>query len=99
MANARYLLDTNIVSDLVRNPQGRVAERIRVVGEENVCTSLIVSSELRFGALKKSFGSSVLPARNGTFGIGCPAAGSSGRCALCGLASGLGIRGYTHWRQ
>jgi tRNA(fMet)-specific endonuclease VapC len=54
MANARYLLDTNIVSDLVRNPQGRVAERIRVVGEENVCTSLIVSSELRFGALKKA---------------------------------------------
>jgi predicted nucleic acid-binding protein len=28
----RYLLDTNIVSDLVRNPKGRVAPRIREVG-------------------------------------------------------------------
>lgn len=29
-----YLLDTNIVSDLVRHPQGRVAQRIREVGED-----------------------------------------------------------------
>ncbi len=29
----RYLLDTNIVSDLVRNPQGKIAQRIRKVGE------------------------------------------------------------------
>lgn len=49
----RYLLDTNIVSDLVRNPQGRIAERIRQVGETQVCTSIIVSSELRYGAAKK----------------------------------------------
>lgn len=49
----RYLLDTNIASDLVRNPQGRIAERIRQVGETQVCTSIIVSSELRYGAAKK----------------------------------------------
>jgi tRNA(fMet)-specific endonuclease VapC len=49
----RYLLNTNIVSDLVRNPQGRIAERIRQVGETQVCTSIIVSSELRYGAAKK----------------------------------------------
>ena len=49
----RYLLDTNIVSDLVRRPQGRVAERIRQVGEEQVCTSVIVAAELRYGAAKK----------------------------------------------
>jgi tRNA(fMet)-specific endonuclease VapC len=49
----RYLLDTNIVSDLIRNPQGRIAERIRNVGEEKVCTSIIVAAELRFGAAKK----------------------------------------------
>jgi tRNA(fMet)-specific endonuclease VapC len=49
----RYLLDTNIVSDLVRNPQGRVAERIREVGEAQVCTSIIVAAELRYGATKK----------------------------------------------
>jgi tRNA(fMet)-specific endonuclease VapC len=49
----RYLLDTNIVSDLVRNPQGKVAERIRKVGESQVCTSIIVAAELRYGATKK----------------------------------------------
>jgi tRNA(fMet)-specific endonuclease VapC len=49
----RYLLDTNIVSDLVRNPQGRVAQRIAQVGEARVCTSIVVSAELHFGAEKK----------------------------------------------
>jgi tRNA(fMet)-specific endonuclease VapC len=48
-----YLLDTNIVSDLVRRPQGTVAQRIREVGEANVCTSIIVAAELRYGAAKK----------------------------------------------
>ena len=49
----RYLLDTNIVSDLVRNPQGRVTQCIREVGETQVCTSVIVAAELRYGAAKK----------------------------------------------
>jgi tRNA(fMet)-specific endonuclease VapC len=49
----RYLLDTNIVSDLIRNPQGRIAEQIRKVGETQVCTSIIVAAELRYGAAKK----------------------------------------------
>ena len=50
----RYLLDTNIVSELVRNPQGKVAERIFKVGEEQVCTSIIVAAELRYGATRKN---------------------------------------------
>jgi tRNA(fMet)-specific endonuclease VapC len=50
----RYLLDTNIVSDLVRNPQGEVARHVRAVGERQVCTSIIVAAELRYGAAKKS---------------------------------------------
>jgi len=49
----RYLLDTNIIADLVRNPQGRVAARIRTVGEAEICTSIIVAAELRYGAAKK----------------------------------------------
>lgn len=49
----RYLLDTNVVSDLVRNPQGKVAQHIRKVGEALVCTSIIVAAELRYGAAKK----------------------------------------------
>jgi len=47
-----YLLDTNILSDLIRHPQGRVASHIAVVGEGTICTSIIVASELRFGASK-----------------------------------------------
>ena len=49
----RFLLDTNILSDLVRNPQGRIAERIAQVGDDAICTSIIVAAELRFGAAKK----------------------------------------------
>jgi tRNA(fMet)-specific endonuclease VapC len=49
----RYLLDTNIVSDLIRHPHGRIAEQIREVGEEQICTSIIVAAELRYGASKK----------------------------------------------
>lgn len=49
----RYLLDTNIVSDLVRNPQGKVARHVVTVGEMNVCISIIVAAELRYGANKK----------------------------------------------
>jgi len=48
-----YLLDTNILSDLIRNPQGQIANKIAEVGEKNVCTSIIVASELRFGVEKK----------------------------------------------
>lgn len=48
----RYLLDTNILSDLIRNPQGRAAKRIAKVGEDNVCTSIIVAAELRYGCAK-----------------------------------------------
>lgn len=49
-----YLLDTNIVSDLVRNPRGRAAKRVRQVGETNVCTSIIVACEARFGTAKRN---------------------------------------------
>lgn len=48
----QYLLDTNILSDLVRHPQGRVFQRIAAVGEDSVCTSIIMACELRFGAAK-----------------------------------------------
>ena len=50
----RYLLDTNIVSNLVRDPHGRVADRIKAIGEQNICTSIIVSAELRYGTSKKA---------------------------------------------
>ena len=48
----RYMLDTNIVSDLIRNPQGSAARRIAKAGEDNICTSIIVAAELRYGCAK-----------------------------------------------
>lgn len=57
----RYLLDTNIVSDLMRHPQGDVAKRIARVGEDSICTSIVVACELRYGAAKK--GSAALTER------------------------------------
>ena len=48
----RYLLDTNIISDLIKNPQGRAAKRIAKVGEDAICTSIIVAAELRYGCAK-----------------------------------------------
>jgi tRNA(fMet)-specific endonuclease VapC len=48
-----YLLDTNIVSDLIHRPQGKVTKAIARVGEDNIATSVIVACELRYGAAKK----------------------------------------------
>lgn len=53
MDNYRYLLDTNIVSELIKNPRGLVAEKMLASGQEKYCcTSIIVACELRYGAKK-----------------------------------------------
>ncbi|MCF6364381.1 MAG: type II toxin-antitoxin system VapC family toxin [Gammaproteobacteria bacterium] len=49
-----YLLGTNILSDLVRHPQGTAATRIAKAGEDSVCTSIIAAAELRYGAAKSN---------------------------------------------
>jgi tRNA(fMet)-specific endonuclease VapC len=46
------MLDTNIISNLIRNPQGKAAKRIAKAGESNICTSIIVAAELRYGCAK-----------------------------------------------
>ncbi len=57
-----YLLDTNILSDLIKQPTGRSAQKITALGAETkCCTSLIVACELRYGAEKK--GSPALTAK------------------------------------
>ena len=48
-----YLLDTNILSDLVRNPSGQVMRHIDAVGEDAVFTSIVVAAELRYGVAKR----------------------------------------------
>jgi tRNA(fMet)-specific endonuclease VapC len=60
----RYLLDTNILSDLVKHPAGRVAAKINRFSPEElqeVSTSIIVAAEIRYGVEKK--GSKILAAR------------------------------------
>jgi tRNA(fMet)-specific endonuclease VapC len=49
----RYMLDTNVISDLMKNPRGKAAKRIARIGEDNICTSIIVAAELRYGCVKK----------------------------------------------
>ena len=49
----RYMLDTNIVSDLLRNLNGKVAGRIAEVGPDALCISIITAAELRYGAVRR----------------------------------------------
>jgi tRNA(fMet)-specific endonuclease VapC len=47
------MLDTNIISDMIRNPFGLIAQRIEKFGHRDICTSIIVAAELRYGSAKK----------------------------------------------
>ncbi len=47
-----YLLDANIVSDIIRHPSRDAARRLRSLGELQVRTSIVVAAELKFGAEK-----------------------------------------------
>jgi len=49
----RYLLDTNIISDLVRNPEGRPTRRVDELDDGAVCTSIIVVAEIRYGLARR----------------------------------------------
>ena len=49
----RYMLDTNVISDVIRNPRGRAAQQLRKMGEGAICTSIIVAVELRYGCAKR----------------------------------------------
>jgi tRNA(fMet)-specific endonuclease VapC len=56
MDGLRYLLDTNILSALIRQPQGPVAATLAQRGFGTVCTSIVAAAELRFGARKRASG-------------------------------------------
>ena len=50
----RYLLDTSIVSHLITDRgESRILARIAEVGEDRVCTSIIVAAEIRYGVAMK----------------------------------------------
>ncbi|WP_211246217.1 type II toxin-antitoxin system VapC family toxin [Cereibacter changlensis] len=48
-----YMLDTNIISELLRKPDGNAAKRIADVGPDAICVSIITAAELRYGCAKK----------------------------------------------
>lgn len=49
----RYLLDTNIISSLMRAPRGIIFERVAQAGKDGIYTTIVVAGELRFGARRK----------------------------------------------
>ena len=49
----RYLLDTNILSAIVKQPAGLLAQKIAALSRETFCTSIVVASELRYGTYRK----------------------------------------------
>ena len=49
----RTMLDTNIVSDLIRNPSGRAAGHLGRHGPDGLCMSIISAGEIRFGAANR----------------------------------------------
>ena len=53
MTEFKYLFDTNILSNLIKQPSGLLAQKIKDLDENSFCTSIIVACELRYGALKK----------------------------------------------
>ena len=61
MAEPAWMLDTNTLSDLIRNPQGAIMQRLDATEPDAVCTSIVVACKLRFGARRK--GSDVLTQR------------------------------------
>ena len=61
MAEPAWMLDTNTLSELIRNPRGAVLQRVGATEPDAVCTSIVVACELRFGARRK--GSAALTQR------------------------------------
>lgn len=49
----RYLLDTNAVSQLIRRPNGRVAQRVAELEPGSFAINVIVAAELRYGVERR----------------------------------------------
>ena len=53
-----YLLDTNILSDMMRNPEGLAAQRfieaVKDKPDARLCTSVVVQCELLFGIRRRT---------------------------------------------
>lgn len=61
MTEPAWMLDTNALSELIRNPGGPLVQRLAGEAPDALCTSIVVACELRFGARRK--GSAALTRR------------------------------------
>ncbi len=73
LALTRDMLNTSIISDLIKSPQGRAAKRIAKVGGDNICSSIIVAELGKARALFRSLPEEL------TFVRSCGSAASRGR--------------------
>lgn len=53
MPPLRYLLDTNIVSAVIKQPDGTLARKLAAMPRETFAISIVVAAELRFGVCRK----------------------------------------------
>lgn len=53
MATLSWMLDTNILSTLIKAPQGVLVQRLAGIDPDSLCTSIVVACELRFGAQRR----------------------------------------------
>ena len=49
-----YVLDTNIISALTRNPRGSVAKRIAKVGADAIGVGVVTADEPRYGCANRN---------------------------------------------
>jgi len=49
-----YLLDTNIISHMIRFPTGPIMSRLESILPTTACTSIVVAAEIHFGLKKKA---------------------------------------------
>lgn len=49
----RYLLDTNVLSALMRDPLCPAGQKIQLLEDEAVCTSVVCAAELRSGVARR----------------------------------------------
>ncbi len=50
---ARYLLDTNVLSALMRDPLSPAGQKVLLLDDDAVCTSIVCAAELRSGVVRR----------------------------------------------
>jgi tRNA(fMet)-specific endonuclease VapC len=54
MSALRYLLDTNVIAAMVKQPRGALAQRLAGLPRESFAISVVVAAEVRYGLSRKA---------------------------------------------